>query len=232
MQKQTSYFLFIFILVAAGLFASVADAQQKVKQKITMKDSLDGAFDLSNYMIYSNGFVLVPTIITEPSLGGIGAALVPVFIKKRAPIIDTVDGKRRVRRINPDMTAALGMYTGNKSWMVGAFRAGTFAKPDITYRVAAGYGSINTGFYKTLPVVGEKEFKFNFKTVPIYLQTLKQFGDNKWSAGIQYLFLDTKISSQRDSLPSFVTQKEIKSIVSQVGGVIQFDNRDYIFTPD
>jgi len=232
MQKQTSYFLFIFILVAAGLFASVADAQQKVKQKITMKDSLDGAFDLSNYMIYSNGFVLVPTIITEPSLGGIGAALVPVFIKKRAPIIDTVDGKRRVRRINPDMTAALGMYTGNKSWMVGAFRAGTFAKPDITYRVAAGYGSINTGFYKTLPVVGEKEFKFNFKTVPIYLQTLKQFGDNKWSAGIQYLFLDTKISSQRDSLPSFVTQKEIKSIVSQVGGVIQFDNRDNIFTPD
>ena len=55
------------------------------KKKVTLKDSLDGAFDLSDYVIDANGFVPVPMIITEPAVGGFGGALIPVFIKKRPP---------------------------------------------------------------------------------------------------------------------------------------------------
>ncbi len=230
MQKLNYILLLLILIICCN--AIKVDAQDKEKHKISMKDSLDHAFDMSDYMIYSNGLLVVPVPITEPSLGGIGGALVPVFLKKRDPIIDTVNGKVRVRRINPDMTGALGMYTANNSWLLGGFRFGTFAKPGITYRVMAAYGDLNLTFYHTFPRLGEQSFNFNFKTVPIYVQTLKQFNNPNWSAGIQYLFLDTKISLAADSLPSFVSKKEVKSTVSQLGGVIQYDGRDNIFTPN
>lgn len=201
------------------------------KQHISVKDSLDGAFDLSDYIIYAHGFIVVPTVITEPALGGIGGAIVPVFLKKHAPVVDE-NGKKRF--INPDITGGIGMYTGNKSWMVGGFRSGTLIKPKILYRVMAGYGDMNLSFYaNNRPNLPDQEFKLNFKSTIFYTQWLKQFNNPKWSAGPQYLFLNSKINLPDVNLPPpFVEPKDIKSTISQLGGAIQFDGRDNIFTPD
>lgn len=207
-------------------------AQDKQKQKISLKDSLDHAVDLSDYLIYANGFIMLPIPITEPALGGIGGALVPIFLKKRAAVIDTVNGKVRITRVNPDITGGIAMYTANNSWMTGAFRSGTLTKPRITYRAFMAYANINMTFYRSFDNIGQRTFDFNFKTIPVYLQALKQFSNARWSAGLQYLFLDTKVGIARDSLPSFVTDKEKASIVSQLGAVLQYDGRDNIFTPD
>lgn len=201
------------------------------KYHISVKDSLDGAFDLSDYIIYAHGFIVVPTIITEPALGNIGGALVPIFLKKHAPVVDE-NGKKRF--INPDITGGIGMYTGNKSWMAGAFRSSTLIKPRILYRVAAGYGDVNLSFYENnLPNLPDQEFKLNFRSTIFYTQWLKQFRNAKWSAGPQYLFLNSKINLPDFNLPPpFVKPGDIKSTVSQLGGAIQFDGRDNIFTPD
>ena len=202
------------------------------KTHISVKDSLDHAFDLSDYIIYAHGFIVVPTIITEPALGGIGGAVVPVFLKKHAPVIDD-NGKKRF--INPDITGGIGMYTGNKSWMVGAFRSSSLIKSRILYRIMAGYGDMNLSFYENLPNGNDLEFKLNFKSTAFYTQWLKQFRNPKWSAGPQYLFLNSNITLPDLNLnlpPSFVKPKDINSLVSQFGGAIQFDGRDNIFTPD
>ncbi|HEU0125725.1 hypothetical protein [Flavobacterium sp.] len=201
------------------------------KYHISVKDSLDGAFDLSDYIIYAHGFIVVPTIITEPALGNIGGALVPIFLKKHAPVVNE-NGKKRF--INPDITGGIGMYTGNKSWMAGAFRSSTLIKPRILYRVAAGYGDVNLSFYENnLPNLPDQEFKLNFRSTIFYTQWLKQFRNAKWSAGPQYLFLNSKINLPDFNLPPpFVKPGDIKSTVSQLGGAIQFDGRDNIFTPD
>ena len=45
---------------------------QEEKKKISLKDSLDNKFDLSDYIIDANGFVPVPYILTEPALGNFG----------------------------------------------------------------------------------------------------------------------------------------------------------------
>ncbi len=210
------------------LFFHAINAQ---KQHISVKDSLDCAFDLSDYIIYAHGFIVVPTVITEPALGGIGGAIVPVFLKKHAPVVDE-NGKKRF--INPDITGGIGMYTGNKSWMVGAFRSGTLIKPKILYRVMAGYGDMNLSFYaNNRPNLPDQEFKLNFKSTIFYTQWLKQFNNAKWSAGPQYLFLNSKINlPDVDLPPPFVQPKDIKSTISQLGAAIQFDGRDNIFTPD
>ncbi|WP_343696275.1 hypothetical protein [Flavobacterium sp.] len=225
-RKLFEKLVFIFAFCLFSLQAITAQ-----KPHISVKDSLDGAFDLSDYIIYAHGFIVVPTIITEPALGNIGGALVPVFLKKRPPVIDE-NGKKRF--INPDITGGLGMYTGNKSWMVGAFRSATLVKPRILYRVMAGYGDMNLSFYENnLPNVPDQEFKLNFKSTVFYTQWLKQFRNAKWSAGPQYFFINSKINLPDINLPPpFVKPGDIKSTVSQFGGAIQFDGRDNIFTPD
>ncbi|MBP1222032.1 BamA/TamA family outer membrane protein [Flavobacterium sp. 1355] len=217
------FFSLVFLFVSSSGFAQ--------KPHISVKDSLDGAFDLSDYIIYAHGFIVVPTVITEPALGGIGGAIVPVFLKKHAPVVDE-NGKKRF--INPDITGAIGMYTGNKSWMTGAFRSSSLIKSRILYRVMAGYGDMNLSFYtNNLPTGNDQEFKLNFKSTIFYTQWLKQFRNAKWSAGPQYLFLNSKINlPSLDLPPPFVQPKDIKSTISQFGGAIQFDGRDNIFTPD
>ncbi len=202
------------------------------KQHISLRDSLDHAIDLSDYIIYAHGFIVIPSIITEPALGGIGVAVAPIFLKKHAPVVDE-NGKKRF--INPDITGGLGMYTGNKSWMAGAFRSSTLIKPKILYRVFAAYGDLNLSFYENLPNGDDKEFKLNFRTTMFYTQWLKQFRNAKWSAGPQYIFLNSDITLPDLNLnlpPSFVKPKDLNSLVSQLGGALQFDGRDNIFTPD
>ena len=226
-NKKTTKKSVLFLLCMILSF-NVLNAQ---KHHAVLKDSLDGAFDLSDFLIYANGFIVVPTIITEPAVGGFGAAIAPIFLKKRAPVIEA-DGKKRF--INPDITGGVGMYTANKSWMAGAFRSATLVKPKILYRAFAAYGDMNLSFYaNNLPNQKDEEFKLNFKSTIFYTQWLKQFNNAKWSVGPQYLFLNSKINLPDFNLPPpFVDPKDIKSTISQLGAALQFDGRDNIFTQD
>ncbi|MBL0736097.1 BamA/TamA family outer membrane protein [Flavobacterium sp. GN10] len=226
-NKKTIHTKFLFLLWIILSF-NVLSAQ---KHQVVFKDSLDGAFDLSDFLIYANGFLVVPTIVTEPALGGFGVAVAPVFLKKRPPVIEA-DGTKRL--VNPDITGGLGMYTANKSWLAGAFRSATLVKSKILYRGFAAYGDMNLSFYaNNLPNHNDEEFKLNFKSTIFYTQWLKQFNNAKWSAGPQYLFLNSKINLPNFNLPPpFVDPKDIKSTISQLGLALQFDGRDNIFTPD
>ena len=93
------------------------------KKRIPLKDSLDGKFDMSDYIIEANGFVPVPLIITEPALGGFGAAIIPVFITKNKPYEDSIKGKLIRTPVAPDVTGAIALYTANNSWALAGFRS-------------------------------------------------------------------------------------------------------------
>jgi len=203
------------------------------KKKIALKDSLDGAFDLSDYVIEANGFVPVPYFITEPALGNFGVALIPVFIKKRPPYLDSIKGKWVRTPVAPDVTGGMGLYTLNETWGVAGFRMGTLVKSRIKYRIGGAYMNINMSFFKTFSQLGEKEMKFNFKTVPLFVQAIKRIRFSNWYAGFKYLFLKTDVKYVGDKLlDSFARSLEQDRIVSQLGAIIELDNRDNIFTPD
>jgi len=220
-----------FLLLLAALLLQKETHAQEEKKKISLKDSLDHAVDLSDYIIDANGFIPVPTIITEPALGGFGGALAPIFLKKQPPFRDTVNGKLQIRPVMPDITGAMGMYTVNGSWAAFASRAGMIRKLRLKYSVGGGYANINMDFYRTFDQIGEKQFSFNFKTVPIFLQGIRQLGSSNWFAGLKYLYLKTDVN-YNGTLPSFVKPEDMKSQVSQLGLVTELDNRDNIFTPD
>ena len=199
-----------------------------------MKDSLDGAFDLSDYIIDANGFIPVPIIITEPALGGFGFGFVPVFLKRQAPFIDSVNGTVKITPVPPNITGGIGLYTLNKTWVLAGFRSGTFRKSRIKYLIGGGYGNINMSYYRTVQQLGEKEFAFNIKTPMLMLQAIKRIGISNWYAGLKYLFLKTDVEYTGNRLlpPGWIKPIEYSSIVSQLGAVTEFDNRDNIFTPN
>jgi hypothetical protein len=220
------YSLF-FILLFMSL---VAVAQKK---SISLKDSLDGKFDVSDYVIEANGFIPVPIIITEPALGGFGAGLIPIFIKKRPAYLDSIKGKLYRTHIAPDITGGAAFYTLNNTWGTFAFRSGTFIKSRIKYMIGGGYIDLNMSFYKTFPQLDEREMEFNIKTIPFLAQAIKRISFSKWYAGFKYLFLKTDVRFVGDqSLGSLTKPLELERIVSQLGAIIELDSRDNIFTPD
>ena len=115
---------------------------QEEKKKISLKDSLDNKFDLSDYIIDANGFVPVPYILTEPALGNFGGAIAPIFIKKQPPYVDSIKGKLVLTPVAPDVTGGAFLYTLNNSWAIMLFRAGTIVKHRIKYIVGGRFTSI------------------------------------------------------------------------------------------
>lgn len=206
---------------------------QGKKNKISLRDSLDNKLDFSDFIIDANGFIPIPYIITERSLGGFGLALVPIFLKRRAPYIDSVNGQVKSTPVAPDITGGAAFYTVNNTWGLLAFRSGNFVKSRIKYTIGGGYAHVNMSFYKTLSQLGEKEVKFSINTVPFLLQATKRIGVSRWFAGLKYFFLQSDVKYAGDTiLSNLIKPLEVKSIVSQLGLIIDMDNRDNIFTPD
>jgi hypothetical protein len=225
MRKYNLCFLVIVtILLSLGSFAQ--------KQKISMRDSLDGAFDMSNYVIYANGFIPVPLIITEPALGSFGGVVAPIFLQKRPPLKDSVNGTLKYTPVAPDITGGALGYTANKSWFGAAFRSGTFIKSRIKYRVGGIYADINMSFYHDLPDGKEKEFALTLKAYGLMLQAIKRIGQSSWYAGSKYSFSQITVETSADSMPSFVKEQEKSSMISSLGAIMELDNRDNVFTPD
>lgn len=219
MRKATRIF---FILIIAIAFKS--------KAQVNFKDSLDGKLDLSDWVQNVHGFIPIPSLITEPAFGNIGGALFPVFIKSNTPYIDTINGKIITERVKPNIYGVGGAYTANKTWLVGGAWFGVIKKWRAQYRIAAGYADLNIEYYKTISDSVEQSFEFNFITIPVCLQLIKQLKKRShWYAGVNYLFLKTNF---KKTDPEFYSPGEIDKIISRAGLILEYDNRDNIFTPD
>lgn len=220
-ENKPSKFLLLFLILLPVLLLG--------QKKISFKDSLDNKLDLSDWVISSKGFIPIPYIITEPALGGIGGAIAPVFIKPNTPYLDTINGKLVKTRAKPNIYALAAGYTANGTWVVGGGTAGTIKKWRANYRLGSGYANINMDFYRTLQNGEEKSFEFNIKTIPVYGQFTKQIGLSSWSAGLNYLFLNTQLGNVNSE---FNTPKEVDSNISRLGLLLEYDRRDNFFTPD
>jgi hypothetical protein len=218
-------------LLCVLLLCTSCNLVAQEKPRIILRDTLDGKLDLSRFLIEMHGFIPVAFIITEPALGGFGVGVAPVFLKGRPPAIDTVRGKAKMRVTPPDISGFAGMYTINNSYMVAAFKQGTFLKARTKYRASAGFANINMAFYNT--IAGEEQrTDFNLRTIPFIGNLQKYIPGTHVTAGIKYQFTQTQVRVESGGLPSFLTNKEIDSRVSMPGLIVDYDNRDNIFTPD
>jgi len=211
------------------LFAQT-DTTGKTKKESTesmMKDTLDGSLDFSKFLIDAKGFIPVPFIITESALGGIGFAVVPMFItpKKKPP--------GYTGYIAPDITAGFGMYTIINSWMLGGIRIGSFPQSGIKYRVGGGVADLNISFYRDAPNVEQKEFAFSVKATPLLLSVSKKITRSDIYLGVQYFFSKNTLTPLfTDSFPETIKTNQLESKIGSLGGFIDWDKRDNFFTAD
>ncbi len=237
----------IMLIASTLLHAQTADstkAEPAEKPKISLFDEQDGYFDLSDFVINYHGFIPVPIIITEPAIGGFGGAVAPVFIAPKKLGREYYAQHPGEAPIPPDITALFGGYTVNNTWMVGGGRMGTWVKPRIRYVVAGGYGTVNMSFYKQLEdqlairIFGsELEADMSMKAAVAFGKITHQLKGTNLFAGVQYLFMNTKAGLQNnmDSIPpllSNLADKEVTSNISQLGAVVEYDDRDNTFTPN
>ncbi len=199
------------------------------KPKVGFKDSLDGAFDMSDWLITKKGFLPFPVLITEPALGGFGLGVAPVFIQPVAPTV--LNGK--VYPNMPNVTAGFAAYTLNDTWMVGAGRMGSIPKWKMHYKLGGAYADVNMNFYHHFELLGDQKFEFNIRSVPVYGYLGKILPNPRFEIGIDYLYMYSKLKlANGGDLPAFVTDKEVKSHVSNLGLQASYDSRDNTFTPD
>jgi hypothetical protein len=199
------------------------------RTEVTFKDSIDNRFDLSDWVLTANGFIPVPIIITEPAVGGFGGGIFALFIDPNSPYQDSVHGQVIKTNVKPNIYGAGGAYTANGTWVAGIFAQGVVKPWRANYRFGAAYANANLKFYKELPQVGEASFEFNLRTVPLFGQLIKQFGRSDWYAGLNYLFLKTELTRTNFE---FHEPKDINSMISRPGLLVEYDKRDNIFTPN
>lgn len=220
------YCFLVTILIHSNAIAQT-DTAAKPAEKSIMRDTLDGKLDFSRFLIDAKGFIPVPFIITEPALGSFGLAIVPVFLtpKKRPPGFTGY--------IPPDITAGVAMYTANKSWLLGGMRIGSIPAKGLKYRIAAGVADINLSFFRELPNLGEKEFDFSIKTVPILLSLSKRISKKDVYLGVQYFFAKNELKALfKDSLPNDIQPSSFKSNIGSLGLFTDWDKRNSFFTAD
>ena len=219
----------IIVAVLTGLFNSLLFSQEKYK--VSLKDTLDNAFDLSDYVIHMHGFVPYPVIISEPALGGFGGAMAFVFMSPKK----SMKGDDQFRF--PDVTGVAGMYTLNNTWGGGAMRMGTVPSIGLRYTAAVGYVDCNMDFYRTI-LDKEVERQFNLKPWFAMADVGENVYKNKIYLGARYMFSKMKVSydPQLDSLfpriDSLFGVFEIDEKLGVFGIYADFDFRNSMFTPD
>jgi hypothetical protein len=219
----------VALLIGGPASAQDTAVEEPKKERPSLKDPLDGQFDMSEAIIEAGAFVPVPILITEPALGGFGGGLVPVFLEKKP--LREIDGEAVLDR--PDITAAMGAYTANGTWFVGGARVANIPKWGLHYMVGGGYGDVNLDFYETLPSGQDKAFAFNATVGGAVLNVKKELFDPRFLVGLHYGLgrFATRLAEGTD-LPSFAEDQSLDATVSTLGPVVEFDGRDGIFSTD
>lgn len=230
--KTWSYLLCLWALIQPSL----ADAGFFNKH---MTDPDDGQFDTSSYLSeVPNGFLPVPSLITEPAVGT-GLALGALFFHES-------DEQRKQRSqthaMLPENISILGgMGTENGTWGAAIGHLGFWMQDSLRYRGVLAYASPNLEFY-SLPRIGDlgKSVELNLEG-PVVFQDLKYRlpGTKVFIGGRQlYRKVTSKLVSSPDlsRLPStvreFLQRQTDKSITtSGLGLVLEYDSRDNPFNP-
>jgi len=198
------------------------DAQDKPKRLSVFRDSLDHAIDISDWLVNKKGVLVVPTIITEPSVdyGIAGAAIFfhSSYSEKKGP---------------PSMTGVIGGATLNGTWAAGAFHAGFWKQDKIRYMGAAAKIYANVDFYGSgdAALIGDEPVNMNLDAWFLLQQIKFRIAGSDFFIGGSYMLLMTDNTFELPiDIPEF-TGTEFSSTLSEVTLKMELDSRNNIFTP-
>jgi hypothetical protein len=209
-----SVFMFVSLLNMHG--------QNVTKKTSIFRDSLDNAYDISNWLISKKGVLLMPTLITEPAVDyGIGVAALffhSSYTEKKGP---------------PSISGIMGAATLNGTWAAGLFHAGFWKNDRIRYMGAVAKTNANVGFYGSgnAGLLDIEEVNLNMDAWILAQQLKFRLGGTNFFAGGRYLLLKTVNTFEIPlDIPEF-SGYEQNSTLSEATLKLELDSRNNVFTP-
>lgn len=188
-------------------------------------DPDDGQLDLSYFLENPRGFLPIPIVVTEPSVGyGGGAA--GMFLRPR-----TEAGSEGFARPNISAVGAFG--TQNGTW--GAFGGDTSRWLDGRLRTLAGIGTgrVNLDFYGLGPASSslDEKVRYSLKFSGAVAQANWQLAPKSpWALGLRYIFADVDpVLRDEPAFPNLAQSARVK--ISAPTPILEYDTRDNVFTP-
>jgi hypothetical protein len=213
--------LLVAVLAVALLLPGGALANGFVSQ---FKDTLDGNFDMSQWLSNAYGFMPVVSIITEPAIGP-GASLGLAFIRRDRSEVG------RLMSQPPDVAAIIGFYTANGTWGAGGGYAGYWRNDSIRYRGGLGYVSANLTYYPPiLEGITDRGFDFNMKGGGTVQELSFRIPKTRLFLGGRYIFFKDKVTV--DIPVDWIDPWEFDAKIGGLAGLAVYDNRDNTFTPN
>ena len=218
MKPGTTIALLLFILISFNI-----NAQEDKKPLAVFRDSLDNAIDISDFLLNKKGFLIVPTVITEPAVGygALGAAIYfhSSYSAKKGP---------------PSMSGVLGGGTQNGTWLAGAFHVGYWKRDRIRYMGALARTNVNIGYYGSgfFENLEDESVNLNLDAWLLLQQIKFRVAETNFFIGGRYLLLDTYNTFEIPvEIPEF-EGTEFSSTLSEATLVLNFDSRNNVFSPE
>ncbi len=211
-----------YSLLLMILFAGFALHAQKKNTKVSFRDSTDNAIDMSDWLLNKKGFLVIPSIITEPAVG-YGAAAAAIYFHssyadKKAP---------------PSMSGVFGLGTENGTWGAGLFHVAYWKKDRIRYMGALGRMNINIDFYGSgnHGLIDLESVEMNMNAWLVLQQLKFRIAETNFFAGARYLYYNTDNTFDVPiDIPDF-NGIQFESTLSEASMLFNFDTRNNIFSP-
>ncbi len=228
----------VLCLMLAGLVpahaAGTGDAGQAAPAHglSVFRDSEDGRFDMSRWLLEHRGFLPVPIIITDPAVGN-GGGLALAFFHRPADSAATRPGSDgRQQMVAPDIYGGAAMRTENGTKAYGVGASLHFDEDRWRYRGGVAKTSMNLGFHTPGTRLPPLEIDYNLDGLMSFQQGFRRLGDRDLFLGLAWIYMDLDVgfdvASDRDNF----TPPELASRSSGLGMSLQYDSRDNTFTPN
>lgn len=230
--KLFSFALVIGLLSQTVLFAqSQSDSikQSPEKEKVSFRDTLDGAIDMSSFLLDHHGIMPVPFIVTEPAVGyGGGAAL--LFFHKQKKSYD--------RWVPPNISGVAGLGTQNGTWLAGLFHFHVFGADKVRYIGAVGKPYINLEYYgnggPASEYLSKNPMGFNMDAFALAQRVQFRLAETNLFLGLSYVLYTT--DNTIDTIPGrpivnkLLSKLNGRSTISMLQPNFNWDTRDNLFT--
>src|SRR5688572_25675803 len=221
----------VALILAAFLSASAHAQQQqdapedKREGSARFFDPSDKQLDSSYFLENPRGFLPVPILITEPAIGNGGGAI-GLFLRPRREAGD--EGWAR-----PNISALGAFATANGTW--GGFAGDTSRWMDGRLRTLAGIGTgmVNLDFHGlgTNRFTFDERVRYSLEFTGGLAQANWQIAPkSSWAIGLRYVYAEVTPKLRDDpAFPGLVDRVHVK--ISAPVPILEFDNRDNVFTP-
>lgn len=213
----------------AAVAAAPASAPPSTGMRAMFRDSEDGRFDMSRWLLEHRGFLPVPIIITDPAVGNGGGVALAFFHKPAStPAPDGEGGTQKMA--TPDIYGGGAMRTENGSEAYGLGASLHFDEDRWRYRGGVAKASFNLGFYTPGTRLPATEIEYNVDGLMSFQQGFRRIGERDLFVGLAWIYMDMDIGFDVASDRDRFQPHELATRSSGLGLSLEYDTRDNPFT--